>query len=142
MCGIVCFYGRSEGVNRVLNALDLLAYRAPDSSGIAVIGEDGQFSVRRAVGTSEQLRAELAEQPLPALRPGDVQVVMGHGRWAMVGAVNETNAHPLSDRSRDRVVCENGSHNTTLSLTEKKSTITFLVKKAITPTTCTFVHSL
>ena len=116
MCGIVCYYGRSKGVNHVLDALDLLAYRAPDSSGIAVIGEDGRFSIRRAVGTSEQLRAKLAQQPLPALLPGNVQVIMGHGRWAMVGAVNEINAHPLSDRGRDRVACENGSHNATLML--------------------------
>ena len=62
MCGIVCFYGRSDGVNRVLNALDLLAYRAPDSSGIGVVGVDGQFSIRRAVGTSEQLRAKLLDR--------------------------------------------------------------------------------
>lgn len=116
MCGIVCYYGRSKGVIHVLDALDLLAYRAPDSSGIAVIDEDGQFSIRRVVGTSEQLRARLAEQPLPALRSGAVQVVMGHGRWAMVGEVNEINAHPLSDRGRDRVACENGSHNATLML--------------------------
>ena len=63
MCGIVCYYGRSKGVDHVLDALDLLAYRAPDSSGIAVIGEDGRFSIRRAVGTSQQLREKLAEQP-------------------------------------------------------------------------------
>jgi glucosamine 6-phosphate synthetase-like amidotransferase/phosphosugar isomerase protein len=44
------------------------------------------------------------------------QIVMGHGRWAMMGAVTEANAHPLVDRSRTRMVCENGSHNATLML--------------------------
>lgn len=116
MCGIVCFYGQSGGVSHVLDALELLAYRAPDSSGIAVIGEDGHFALRRVVGTGEQLREKIADQPLPTIRPGDIQVVMGHGRWAMVGAVNETNAHPLSDRAQDRIACENGSHNATLML--------------------------
>lgn len=116
MCGIVCFYGQAGGVTHVLDALELLAYRAPDSSGIAVIGEDGHFALRRAVGTGEQLREKIADQPLPTILPGDVQVVMGHGRWAMVGAVNEINAHPLSDRAQDRIACENGSHNATLML--------------------------
>ncbi|UCG24664.1 MAG: hypothetical protein JSW55_01285 [Chloroflexota bacterium] len=116
MCGIVCFYGRSGGVTRVLDALELLAYRAPDSSGIAIIGADGRFALRRVVGTGEELREKLAVQPLPKILPGDMQVVMGHGRWAMVGAVNETNAHPLSDRAQDRIACENGSHNATLML--------------------------
>ncbi len=116
MCGIVCFYGQSNGINHVLDALELLSYRAPDSSGIAVLGEDGCFALRRAVGTSAQLQEKIAEQPLPRPFPADVQVVMGHGRWAMVGAVNETNAHPLLDRVQDRVVCENGSHNASLML--------------------------
>lgn len=44
------------------------------------------------------------------------QIVVGHGRWAMVGAVTVANAHPLSDRSGTRLVCENGSHNARLML--------------------------
>lgn len=44
------------------------------------------------------------------------QMVLGHGRWAMVGEVNEQNAHPLPDRSQTRMACENGSHNARLML--------------------------
>ena len=40
MCGIVSYFGPNDGVDRVLNALELLAYRAPDSSGLAVMGGD------------------------------------------------------------------------------------------------------
>jgi glucosamine 6-phosphate synthetase-like amidotransferase/phosphosugar isomerase protein len=116
MCGIVCTFGRPDGVGRVLNALSLLSYRAPDSTGLAVLDQDGAFAVRRCVGDSDALRQVLSADPLPPLRQGDVQVVLGHGRWAMVGAVSVTNAHPISDRSRDRMVCENGSHNAILML--------------------------
>ncbi len=290
MCGIICFFGQGEGVVRVLEALHLLEYRAPDSAGLGVLaGPQGAFSVRRTVGATRQLVKTMVERPLypfeaadsqavaalleqqgleadklrdcagsttrhfyqaPGLRvgvgdrgasgladpaevastfsrqlgrtleaaealpapdydqdavrhafrllaahvasradwdsdwrqgldesllerlpqagyanwqeawqaekaaniPGQAfavavrqfqhsfpglasrlakedwervggltaqalaQVVVGHGRWAMVGAVTETNAHPMLDRSRQRVICENGSHNATLVL--------------------------
>jgi glutamine phosphoribosylpyrophosphate amidotransferase len=116
MCGIVAYYGRSHGINKVLNALELLAYRAPDSSGLAVIDAAGKFAIRRAVGTAKQLREKLGADPLPPLRENGPQIVAGHGRWAMVGAVTENNTHPISDRSQTRIVCENGSHNASLML--------------------------
>jgi glucosamine 6-phosphate synthetase-like amidotransferase/phosphosugar isomerase protein len=116
MCGIVSYFGPNDGVKRVLNALELLAYRAPDSSGLAVVAADGEFAVRRAVGTAAQLKAAIAANPMPPLRKSDTQVVVGHGRWAMVGAVTEANSHPISDRSGARMVCENGSHNASLML--------------------------
>jgi glucosamine 6-phosphate synthetase-like amidotransferase/phosphosugar isomerase protein len=116
MCGNVSYFGLSGGVARVLDALQLLAYRAPDSSGLAVIDHQGRFAVRRAVGDSRSLRAKIEAEPLPPLRQGSVEVVMGHGRWAMVGAVTEENAHPLADRSGRRLCCENGSHNANLML--------------------------
>ncbi len=116
MCGIVSYYGPHDGVERVLNALELLTYRAPDSSGLAVLAADGQLAVRRAVGTAAELKAAIASDRLPPLRKSDMQVVMGHGRWAMVGAVTVENTHPISDRSQTRIACENGSHNATIML--------------------------
>jgi glucosamine 6-phosphate synthetase-like amidotransferase/phosphosugar isomerase protein len=116
MCGIVSYFGPRDGVEKVLNALELLTYRAPDSSGIAVLSDSGEFAVRRAVGTAVQLKSAIAKDPLPPLRQSDMQIVVGHGRWAMVGAVTETNTHPISDRGLSRLVCENGSHNPSLML--------------------------
>lgn len=265
MCGIVSYWGQGDGVNRVLQALRLLQYRAPDSAGVAVLNADGEFVLRRSVGGPLNLLHKIDANPLfmakstgddgvqDLLRrqeldfnPGDLrdcsqvlptrlfekdplyvgvgdrggqvpasaerdgvaftfrllgarvaareavdksfrdalnsafrdrvpqdsydcwrdawreemaanvpgrafavatrcaqesipglsqhlspgewervggltalalsQMVMGHGRWAMVGAVSEQNAHPLPDCSRSRIVCENGSHNARLML--------------------------
>lgn len=211
MCGILCYYGQTQGVTHILEALRLLEYRAPDSSGIAVIDEYGSYSVRRSVGPAQSLIEKITAKPLyysennndpvqyafrlvgahiasradldsdlmgrlsyelqarvPEERysnwkqawteevrlksPGQAfvvavrhfqetfpglsehlkeddwgrfegltagamsQIVIGHGRWAMVGAVTEDNAHPFLDRSKTRVVCENGSHNASLLL--------------------------
>jgi glucosamine 6-phosphate synthetase-like amidotransferase/phosphosugar isomerase protein len=64
MCGIICYFGQIQGVVHILEALRLLEYRAPDSSGLAVITEEGTYSVRRSVGTARQLIAEIATKPL------------------------------------------------------------------------------
>ena len=64
MCGIICYFGQTQGVIHILEALRLLEYRAPDSSGLAVITEEGAYSVRRSVGTAHQLIAELAHKPV------------------------------------------------------------------------------
>ncbi|MEJ2750211.1 MAG: glutamine--fructose-6-phosphate aminotransferase, partial [Anaerolineae bacterium] len=63
MCGIVSYFGPNDGVERVLNALELLTYRAPDSSGLAVLAADGSLAVRRAVGTAVHLKNTIAANP-------------------------------------------------------------------------------
>ncbi len=65
MCGIVSFFGQIEGVQRVLEALRLLEYRAPDSAGVAVLaGHQGELTVRRSVGFTEELVKTMATHPL------------------------------------------------------------------------------
>lgn len=64
MCGIVCFFGQSDGVSHVLEALTLLEYRAPDSTGLSVIHESGHFSLSRSVGTPKKLIEHLQDHPL------------------------------------------------------------------------------
>ena len=78
MCGNVAYWGFSNGITKILNALALLAYRAPDSSGLAVVGSDGAFVVRRCGGDSQQLQALLAAAPLPPLLHDIPQVVVVH----------------------------------------------------------------
>ncbi len=74
MCGIVCFFGQSEGIIRVLEALHLLEYRAPDSAGLATLaGVAGNLTVRRSVGSPKRLMAQTASQPLYQLDPAGPQ---------------------------------------------------------------------
>lgn len=63
MCGIVCFYGQYGGVVSVLEALSLLEYRAPDSSGVGVVDRNGKIAARRVVGSPRNLVRELSTRP-------------------------------------------------------------------------------
>jgi len=74
MCGIICYYGQTQGVTHILEALHLLEYRAPDSSGIAIIDEHGSYSVRRSVGTAQHLTEKLAAKPLYPTEKTDLGV--------------------------------------------------------------------
>jgi glucosamine 6-phosphate synthetase-like amidotransferase/phosphosugar isomerase protein len=135
MCGIVTYLGPNDGVRRVLDALTLLTYRAPDASGIAVLNDsdddvDGRFAIRRVVGDSQQLQAELVHNPLP---PNHGPIVVGHGRWAMVGANSISNTHPLTDRSRSRLVVENGSHNASLMLNARAEQTAWWHQRGLPP---------
>ena len=64
MCGIICYFGHTQGTNHILNALKLLEYRAPDSSGLAVINGNVFYSLRRSVGTVDQLIEKIATNPI------------------------------------------------------------------------------
>ena len=70
MCGIVCYYGHFEGITHVLEALTLLEYRAPDSTGLSVIDDHGHFSLSRSVGTAQDLVKHLQKNPLFPARDG------------------------------------------------------------------------
>ncbi len=75
MCGIVCFFGQSDGVAHVLEALHLLEYRAPDSSGLALIDESGEFALSRSVGPPARLVSKMASDPLYSPISGDSSAV-------------------------------------------------------------------
>gem|GEM_PF-1261630 len=105
MCGIVTFWGQFDGVSHVLEALHLLQYRAPDSSGVATLRAGGTFALRRSVGTPRRLLELLAADPLYSvptvddeavasllsrqgldLTPGDLRSCAGHRAAALYRA--------------------------------------------------------
>src|SRR5579875_574800 len=93
MCGIVAYVGRKIAQPLLIEGLKRLEYRGYDSAGIAVIDEQGNLHVRRAVGRISVLESALSDgNALPT-----AQVGMAHTRWATHGAPTEVNAHPHTD---------------------------------------------
>ncbi|MGL6278692.1 MAG: glutamine--fructose-6-phosphate transaminase (isomerizing) [Gaiella sp.] len=89
MCGIIGYVGPRECKPLLLHGLKRLEYRGYDSSGIALLEEDGLVHVR-AVGTLDKLE-RAAEDSTSSATTG-----LGHTRWATHGGVTERNAHPLA----------------------------------------------
>lgn len=88
MCGIVGIVGSTTVTERLVDGLRRLEYRGYDSSGIAVITQDGALERRRAPGKISGLDQAIATAP------ADGAVGIGHTRWATHGAPTLENAHP------------------------------------------------
>ena len=95
MCGIIGYVGSRESKPLLLQGLERLEYRGYDSSGIALLEDDGLTYVR-AVGPLENLIKR-------ATNGSAATTGLGHTRWATHGAVTEENAHPLTGCDPGRV---------------------------------------
>ncbi len=102
MCGIVGYIGPKRVVPLILDGLKRLEYRGYDSAGIAVVGENGSLSIRRAPGKLRNLEESIRITPL------DGTYGIGHTRWATHGRPTEENAHPHRDCTGEIVVVHNG----------------------------------
>ncbi|MBI5902111.1 MAG: glutamine--fructose-6-phosphate transaminase (isomerizing) [Deltaproteobacteria bacterium] len=87
MCGIVAYSGPKNACEVLLDGLKRLEYRGYDSSGIAVIKDNG-IELRRSVGKLDKLVAEVNKRPVEG------RIGIGHTRWATHGRPSEQNAHP------------------------------------------------
>ncbi|MFP4420569.1 MAG: hypothetical protein ACLFRG_08485 [Desulfococcaceae bacterium] len=68
MCGIVCYFGKAGlPLTRLLTAMSAIGYRAPDSTGLALFGDDQEpIRIRRALGDVSELgRALLGAAAYP-----------------------------------------------------------------------------
>lgn len=90
MCGIVGGVAERNVVPILVEGLKRLEYRGYDSSGVAVIDQNGAIIRQRALGKIKALEAriEQAEHPLNG------QIGIAHTRWATHGVPSENNAHP------------------------------------------------
>lgn len=101
MCGIVGYIGSKTSTDIILDGLQRLEYRGYDSAGIAVL-EEGEISIRRAVGKLHNLRTTVTGSPTNG------HIGIGHTRWATHGEPTEYNAHPHLSMYGDFVVVHNG----------------------------------
>jgi len=101
MCGIVGYIGKKDSVPIILNGLHRLEYRGYDSSGIAIMGNDGIQHVKNAGNVSE-----LSKLIDDSVLKGSIGI--GHTRWATHGEPNKVNAHPHFDKTGKIALIHNG----------------------------------
>ena len=121
MCGIVGYIGRDRAGSVMVDGLKRLEYRGYDSSGLALMTEDGLQVIRRT-GRVKEMEAELGE----TLSGGTLGI--SHTRWATHGDVTEANAHPQLSSDGKIALVHNGVIENYLALKKflKKKNYSFL----------------
>jgi glucosamine--fructose-6-phosphate aminotransferase (isomerizing) len=113
MCGIVAYIGPKEAYPIILKGLKRLEYRGYDSSGVALLHNDGptakvptalsnDLRVYKKKGKVAELEDSLVGKDLHA------HAGMGHTRWATHGEPNDRNAHPHQSASGRLAMIHNG----------------------------------
>ncbi|MFL0803633.1 MAG: glutamine--fructose-6-phosphate transaminase (isomerizing) [Agarilytica sp.] len=88
MCGIVAGVSQRNVVKILLEGLQRLEYRGYDSAGLAVIDDEKNLRVAKAVGKVQELSNLVEASPMPG------KMGIAHTRWATHGEPNQGNAHP------------------------------------------------
>ncbi|MBI4301665.1 MAG: glutamine--fructose-6-phosphate transaminase (isomerizing) [Chloroflexi bacterium] len=101
MCGVIGYVGQRTALPILLDGLQHLEYRGYDSAGIALLTEEGKFTIRKTMGKLSSLLAAVADNP-----PGLTGI--GHTRWATHGKPSAVNAHPHLDCKGEIAVIHNG----------------------------------
>jgi glucosamine--fructose-6-phosphate aminotransferase (isomerizing) len=98
MCGIVGAIAERNIVPILVEGLRRLEYRGYDSAGVAVIDDNKNIGLCRAVGKVAELDEKLEQNPLNG------KIGVAHTRWATHGGVTEANAHPHLSGGRVAVI--------------------------------------
>jgi len=108
MCGVVGFIGTPSKVNRQIfqDMLMLDARRGPHSTGVAAASKKTAYTLKSTqlpwdLANEKDFKAEIMGKNWP--------VMMGHNRFATLGAVKNDNAHPFW---HDHIIM---THNGTLT---------------------------
>ncbi|WP_425636795.1 glutamine--fructose-6-phosphate transaminase (isomerizing) [Algoriphagus yeomjeoni] len=102
MCGIVAYVGQQEALPIIIKGLKRLEYRGYDSSGVALLDDEG-LNVYKKKGKVSQL-----EKLLDGSSNLVSKIGIGHTRWATHGEPNDVNAHPHCASSQKIAMIHNG----------------------------------
>jgi len=101
MCGIIGYIGNENAVPIILDGLKRLEYRGYDSSGIAVMNEDG-FDVVKQKGRLSALEELVTRSSVKGF------MGIGHTRWATHGEPSDINSHPHLGSQNKAAIVHNG----------------------------------
>ncbi|RKX26026.1 MAG: glutamine--fructose-6-phosphate transaminase (isomerizing) [Candidatus Zixiibacteriota bacterium] len=101
MCGIVGYIGPKQAQPILINGLKRLEYRGYDSSGIAMLAENG-LMVAKSAGKINRLEETLGNAIY------DCNQGIAHTRWATHGEPTQLNAHPHTDAEGKIALVHNG----------------------------------
>ncbi len=113
MCGIFGYTGGKPAAPILLDGLARLEYRGYDSTGIALVSERREISVRKAKGKLAKLRQTVNRDSLNGVAG------IGHTRWATHGKPSDENAHPFTDPESQVSVVHNGIVENFLNLRQE-----------------------
>jgi len=101
MCGIIGYIGNENAVPIILDGLKRLEYRGYDSSGIAVMNENG-FDVVKQKGRLSALEESVSRRHIEGY------MGIGHTRWATHGEPSDINSHPHLGSQNKIAIVHNG----------------------------------
>ncbi len=101
MCGIVGYIGPREAYPIIITGLKRQEYRGYDSTGVALINNDG-LVIYKKKGKVAELEETLIGKQLSA------HIGIGHTRWATHGEPSDVNAHPHRSAGGKLAMIHNG----------------------------------
>lgn len=108
MCGIfgIVINNCDNIYNLIINGLTQLQNRGYDSAGLSVI-HNNSFSVHKYASTNK-IDALDKLSLLNLEQSKEINIGIGHNRWATHGVKNDTNSHPHLSNDKNFVIVHNG----------------------------------
>ena len=100
MCGIISYIGYKNVSDVLIAGLERLEYRGYDSVGLTLL-ENSSFKTYKTIGKVRDIKPLLKDQ-----ENKDIQLGIGHTRWATHGKPSTLNSHP--HESKRCVIVHNG----------------------------------
>jgi glucosamine--fructose-6-phosphate aminotransferase (isomerizing) len=109
MCGIIGYVGQQKnGIEKILNGLNLVLYRGYDSIGAAFFINNEVRVYKKASKNSTNVTVDDIRIIIPNIEE-PCYLGIGHTRWATRGKVTDVNAHPHWDEKGEFFVVHNGN---------------------------------